>query len=683
MKKLILAVLLVIALAQPAFGDYLYQVVSEDTPTAATNYELVDGTAATAGIFNNINYSIDRRIDIFEDAFGTSVIAVTSPYILIANNSQFNAVAMSGDATISNTGVLTLSNTEKLTVALNTFAELNTLVANKTLVNEEDAATWDALQTFSAGATIATGQAFTVGSTRWDNGSDAIDGDKIADDTIDDDALDFTDITGADLTLTDCGTITASALITANLGLTISTGDPFTLGANRIDNGSDLLDGDKIADDTIDDDSIDWSDVTGADLTLTDCGAITSSDVVAAQKGILAAVTAFPAAPTAGQHIYHSTYAIDAQWNGTGWVTWDSLAALDLYVDGGSGTDGAGYGYGSGADATATIQYCIDYCVPKSYFGNVTVHIAAGTYNEDVFIKDITPKGNYTLTLEGAWSESLAEATVDAGSVQGTGATQGTLVDAAPAWTDDLYNNKWVKFEDDTTTAALQGDIRLIDDTVDAGDYLTIVGCWDAAPVAGDTYTIQDLGTIIDTLSVGAGQKSIAFSKIHVLMDITSMYLGVANSGGTLTNCKISHASGSVVYIDGGSTSTLYSCFFSKARVFITNGSLVYDYRDKFLDGSSANIIQVLNGGILRSSFGSVIDANSTDRNGVTLTSNGNANFLSTAAFGYVRIRNASQAGDIGIEATTGAQVINTSNNVYTNNTANETADAASFAYID
>lgn len=41
-----------------------------------------------------------------------------------------------------------------------------------------------------------------------------IDGEKIQDGTIDDDALDFTDITGADLTLTDCTTITASGTIT-------------------------------------------------------------------------------------------------------------------------------------------------------------------------------------------------------------------------------------------------------------------------------------------------------------------------------------------------------------------------------------------------------------------------------------------------------------------------------------
>jgi hypothetical protein len=40
-----------------------------------------------------------------------------------------------------------------------------------------------------------------------------IDGEYIAADTIDDDSIDFSDVTGADLTLTDCGAITSSGAI--------------------------------------------------------------------------------------------------------------------------------------------------------------------------------------------------------------------------------------------------------------------------------------------------------------------------------------------------------------------------------------------------------------------------------------------------------------------------------------
>jgi hypothetical protein len=76
----------------------------------------------------------------------------------------------------------------------------------------------------SGGLTILTTKHLTLGTTQWDNGSDLIDGEQIAADTIDDDSIDFADVTGADLTLTDCGAITASGLITANANIDIKNG---------------------------------------------------------------------------------------------------------------------------------------------------------------------------------------------------------------------------------------------------------------------------------------------------------------------------------------------------------------------------------------------------------------------------------------------------------------------------
>lgn len=52
----------------------------------------------------------------------------------------------------------------------------------------------------SNGITITTGNALTVGVVQWDNGSDKIEGNVLADDSVDDDALDFTSITLADFT---------------------------------------------------------------------------------------------------------------------------------------------------------------------------------------------------------------------------------------------------------------------------------------------------------------------------------------------------------------------------------------------------------------------------------------------------------------------------------------------------
>jgi hypothetical protein len=72
----------------------------------------------------------------------------------------------------------------------------------------------DVAAAFTAnGITIDTGGNLTLGSTRWDNGSDAIDGEQIAADTIDNDSIDWADMT--DLTTDGAvvwGNITAGEL---------------------------------------------------------------------------------------------------------------------------------------------------------------------------------------------------------------------------------------------------------------------------------------------------------------------------------------------------------------------------------------------------------------------------------------------------------------------------------------
>jgi len=182
---------------------------------------------------------------------------------------------------------------------IDTFAELNTIVADKTLANLNDAMTWVALGTFNLGITITTGDPFTLGAVRWDDGSDQIDGEQIANDTIDDDSIDFVDVTGADLTLTDAGAITSTGTITATVGFDI-------VGAADIDYGSadvtdhtfitdgtgtaevvlptGSIDGTEILDDTVDSadyaaDSIDNEHINWSDIdNLGDEGTITVAD---------------------------------------------------------------------------------------------------------------------------------------------------------------------------------------------------------------------------------------------------------------------------------------------------------------------------------------------------------------------------------------------------------------------
>lgn len=75
----------------------------------------------------------------------------------IADN-DWTLVIDTTDGTSKKITVLNLFDT------IDTFAELNIITADKTLVNEEDAVTWDALGTFSAGINLGTSQAL-VGTT--------------------------------------------------------------------------------------------------------------------------------------------------------------------------------------------------------------------------------------------------------------------------------------------------------------------------------------------------------------------------------------------------------------------------------------------------------------------------------------------------------------------------------------
>jgi len=71
------------------------------------------------------------------------------------------------------------------------------------------------------------------------------------------------------------GGLDVTGLLEAQAGLTVATTTAFSLGANQIDNGSDLLDGEMIADNTIDVDSLDW----GAFTDLGEGGAVTWGNI--------------------------------------------------------------------------------------------------------------------------------------------------------------------------------------------------------------------------------------------------------------------------------------------------------------------------------------------------------------------------------------------------------------------
>ncbi len=395
--------------------------------------------------------------------------------------------------------------------------------------------------------------------------------------------------------------------------------------------------------------------------------------------GVIPSVgTAFPANPAEGDLFYHSTHEILFQHEGALWAPIISYAALSLFVDAGSGSDAIGQGFGSGASATATVQYCIDNCIPAIFGGgDVTITITAANYAEDVVIKGKMANGDFVIIPTGTLSESVAEATVDSG-VQGTGATRGNIVDAAPAWADDAHNGLFIQFEDDTTTAALQGDIHVVDATTDAGDLLEIVGTFDAQPVAGDTYTIQTWGTTFDSLSLGDGQKAIELTKIH-LDDEGGFTLAGVHAALQMTYCKTSDSVASAYFIDKFSSVRADFCVFDNVRTKSSQGFLrMADSRH--IGGQGGACVESANLNQLVLANGTVIDADSDDVDAVKLSINSIGEFFTPAASGYLRIRNADQAGRSGILTEKGSGANNTVNIQFLNNTANETTDGDSWS---
>jgi len=85
------------------------------------------------------------------------------------------------------------------------------------------------------------------------------------------------------------------------------------------------------------------------------------------------------------------------------------------------------------------------------------------------------------LTADG---DPLTEHTADAGG------TITSIVDAALTEAEDYWDGAIVRFEDDTTTAALRGHLAYVTDFDAATDTLNVAYSMPAAPVAGDTYRL-------------------------------------------------------------------------------------------------------------------------------------------------------------------------------------------------
>jgi len=376
----------------------------------------------------------------------------------------------------------------------------------------------------------------------------------------------------------------------------------------------------------------------------------------------------FPASPGQGQWFYHTTANTLYQYSDSAWIPIVSHGALDLYVDGVNGSDSAGQGYGLSSDATATVQYAIDL-IPPVFSGDVTVTIAAGVYSETAIVLGKQPGGNYSITIGGTFSEG-SELTASAG-VKGDQGTQGTITVSGAGWSSDEHKLKWIKFEDDTVTSALQGDIRVV--YANTSDTLTIVGTFDDQPASGDTFRICTQGTTINNISPGQGQKNVIVERVKTTA-------GIGASAYTYQNincCHIYHSTGLTIAPTTFAYLQSNTCVFENIRISVSNRAQYFTYRDYHYHGTSTAVLYAYMNSSITIRHGTVIDGNNNARNGVQMGENSIFQPYSSNINGWNRIENC----DIGLYVFTGAGTKQTDDILFSNNNTDKDVEASTYAW--
>ena len=367
-----------------------------------------------------------------------------------------------------------------------------------------------------------------------------------------------------------------------------------------------------------------------------------------------------PSAPTTGQWFLHTPTgrSILMQYTGTAWQPIMSFGAMAVYVDKTEGTDDAEHGTAADASAFKTIQYAVDM-IPPLFSGNISIYVNDESYGEAVVVRGKAPTGNYTISVYGTLT-ALATG-IATSKTQGTGATQGSLTRVGAFGS---YDEKLVY-------TATEDAYRVIDS--DSADAVTIVGCFTDA--TNKNYTIYAWGATTTSFSVYG-------CSLCVYDFATTGTWGLSGAYVTLYRCKTTGA----FSFGTGCVLEVYYSFLSHAGadfycvdVGTGNKAALVSTKMKCANAGRA-LVRATSGGYF-SMRGSILDgASLANTIGLDINVNGSASTYQPAATGYNRIRNLTT----GIYAYAGGMCTNTANNQYSgNSSANETAAAASYGYID
>jgi len=160
-----------------------------------------------------------------------------------------------------------------------------------------------------------------------------------------------------------------------------------------------------------------------------------------------------------------------------------------------------------------------------SLLGNIEVAFAAGTYADAITIPSLIGNG-YSLTLSGGTTTNVSTAAT--GGTAGDVNTQSTVVKAAAGWTVNAYRGQWLKF----TSGALNGFIRQINSNT--ADTITLIGgFFSSAPQNNDTFIVYaNSASITGKISFSHSTSDLNF----VNLDIGELIGKMATV--KLTECK-------------------------------------------------------------------------------------------------------------------------------------------------
>jgi len=348
-------------------------------------------------------------------------------------------------------------------------------------------------------------------------------------------------------------------------------------------------------------------------------------------------------------------------------VSVNAGAALTLYVrsSGNDSNDGL-----SAENALHSVQAAID-AVPKIPVGDVIIDIGAGVYNETARIPRILMLPGCTFTLRGALSEAAAFSDSGAG-IKGYADTQGSVYDPAGVPSPAGWENCAGKLIAGTS-GGNAGVYRLVDsETIGGGSppcaiTLRICGTWPGDPASGDAFSVYAWATTLARLDI-SGVMEVTLQHLH-LSGANGVALHAAASRPNLLRCKF----GATVSLNAQSGANFDTCLFTAASGLSCIASYCDITRSRFVCSSTGldllhNSAAYLRGGTVFTGCNVGVMARLTSA----------AWFVNQSAEGYIRLANNTTA----VGAALLGCAFGASNNVYSANTVNESAAAASYGTI-